>query len=335
LELLAQSRVESAYFVGARRGKNASAPFSSARRRAISRRSQLRSRVMTDSPAVPAQTHGRAGRNLPAAIGIGVGLGAYVVFSLIYLPPAFVVLVSVALVLASVELHEALKKQGMTSAIVPIAIGSVAISFGSYFAGRQEPVIFSTTSVLLASLALTVLASLIWRMPKGVAGYVRDIAASLLIIAYVPLLGSFAALMLAESQGTLRVVTFMLIVVMSDTGGYVAGVLFGKHPMAPKISPKKSWEGFAGSLLFATVAGVCMAIFVLHVPFWVGLILSVGLVAVGSCGDLIESMIKRDLGIKDMSSFLPGHGGVMDRLDSLLVAAPVGWLIMYVLVPGG
>jgi phosphatidate cytidylyltransferase len=172
-------------------------------------------------------------------------------------------------------------------------------------------------------------------MPKGVAGYVRDVAASSLIIAYVPLLGSFAALMLAEEQGTLRVVTFLLIVVMSDTGGYVAGVLFGKHPMAPKISPKKSWEGVAGSLVFATVAGLCMAIFVLKVPFWVGIVLSVGLVAVGSCGDLIESMIKRDLGIKDMSSFLPGHGGVMDRLDSLLVAAPVAWLIMYLLVPGG
>jgi phosphatidate cytidylyltransferase len=291
--------------------------------------------MLTEPPAVPAQTHGRAGRNLPAAIGSGIGLGAYVVLSLIYLPPAFVVLVAVALILASVELHEALKKHGMTSAIVPIAIGSVAISFGSYFAGRQEPVIFSTTSVLLASLALTVLASLIWRMPKGVAGYVRDVAASLLIIAYVPLLGSFAALIIAEGQGPLRVVTFLLIVVMSDTGGYVAGVLFGKHPMAPKISPKKSWEGVAGSLLFATVAGICMAILVLHVPFWVGIILSVGLVAVGSCGDLIESMIKRDLGIKDMSSFLPGHGGVMDRLDSLLVAAPVAWLTMYLLVPGG
>ena len=290
---------------------------------------------MTESPAVPAETHGRAGRNLPAAIAIGVGLGAYVVLSLLYLKPAFVVLVAVALVLASVELHEALKKQGMTSAIIPIAVGSGAISFGSFFAGRQEPVVFSTTSVLLASLALTVLASLIWRMPKGVAGFVSDAAASLLIIAYVPLLGSFAALMLAEGQGVARVVTFLLIVVMSDTGGYIAGVLFGKHPMAPKISPKKSWEGVAGSLILGTAAGICMAIFALDVPFWVGIILGVSLVAVGTCGDLIESMIKRDLGIKDMSSFLPGHGGVMDRLDSLLVAAPVAWLIMYVFVPGG
>jgi phosphatidate cytidylyltransferase len=284
---------------------------------------------------VPAETHGRAGRNLPAAIAIGVGLGAYVVLSLLYLKPAFVVLVAVALVLASVELHEALKKQGMTSAIIPIAVGSVAISFGSFFAGRQEPVVFSTTSVLLASLALTVLASLIWRMPKGVAGFVSDAAASLLIIAYVPLLGSFGALMLAEGQGVARVVTFLLIVVMSDTGGYIAGVLFGKHPMAPKISPKKSWEGVAGSLILSTAAGICMAILALDVPFWVGIILGVSLVAVGTCGDLIESMIKRDLGIKDMSSFLPGHGGVMDRLDSLLVAAPVAWLIMYVFVPGG
>ncbi|HEX3197194.1 MAG TPA: phosphatidate cytidylyltransferase [Propionibacteriaceae bacterium] len=290
---------------------------------------------MTESSAAPAETHGRAGRNLPAAIGIGVGLGVYVVLSLIYLKPAFVVLVAVALVLAAVELHEALKRQGMTSAIVPIAIGSVAISFGSYFAGRPGPVIFSTTSVLLASLALTVLASLIWRMPKGAAGFVGDSAASLMIIAYVPLLGSFAALMLAEAQGAARVVTFLLIVVMSDTGGYVAGVLFGRHPMAPKISPKKSWEGLAGSLVFGAAAGVCMALLVLHVPFWAGIILGVSLVAGGTCGDLIESMIKRDLGIKDMSSFLPGHGGVMDRLDSLLVAAPIAWLIMYLLVPGG
>ena len=291
--------------------------------------------MLTEPPAAPAQTHGRAGRNLPAAIGIGVGLGAYVVLSLVYFKPAFVALVAAALILAAVELHEALKKQGMMSAIIPIAIGSVAIAFGSYFAGRQEPVIFSTTSVLLASLALTVLASLIWRMPKGAAGYVRDAAASMLIIGYVPLLGSFAALMLAEERGSARLVTFLLIVVMNDTGGYVAGVLFGKHPMVPKISPKKSWEGLAGSLVFGTAAGVCMAVFLLAVPFWVGIVLGVSLVAAGTCGDLIESIIKRDLGIKDMSSFLPGHGGVMDRLDSLLIAAPVAWLIMYLFVPGG
>jgi len=289
---------------------------------------------VTDTPAAPPQTHGRAGRNLPQAISLGVGLGAYVVLSLIFFEPAFVLLVALALMMASVELYRALQRQEMTAAIVPIVAGSLAIPFGSYLAGRENAVIeFSTTSVLLGSLALTVLAALIWRMRGGSKGYVKDAAASLLIIAYVPMLGSFAPLMLAEDQGAARLVTFMLVVTMSDTGGLIGGVLFGKHPMAPKISPKKSWEGFAGSMVFGIAAAVLMTVLVLKVPFWVGIIIGVCLVTVGTCGDLIESMIKRDVGIKDMSSFLPGHGGVMDRLDSLLVAAPVAWLIMYLLVP--
>jgi phosphatidate cytidylyltransferase len=289
----------------------------------------------TVPPTAPAKEPGRSGRNLTQAIALGVGAGAYVVLSLLYFEPAFVLLVAVALVMASVELYHALAREGMTASIVPIAAGGVAIPFGSYLAGRENSVIeFSTTSVLLGSLALTVLASLIWRMAKGPHGYVKDAAASLLIIAYVPLLGSFAALMLAEDHGSARLVTFALIVTMSDTGGLVGGVLFGKHPMAPLISPKKSWEGVAGSLALGIAAGVTMAILVLHVAFWVGIILGVCLVAAATCGDLIESAIKRDLGVKDMSSRLPGHGGVMDRLDSLLVAAPVAWLIMYILVPG-
>jgi phosphatidate cytidylyltransferase len=287
-------------------------------------------------PATPAKSYGRAGRNLPQAIGLGVGLGAYVVLSLLYFQPAFVVLVAVALALASIELYSALRKQEMTAAIVPIVGGCVAIPIGSYLAGQETTSLeFSTTSVLLASLALTVFATLVWRMPKGADGYVKDAAASLLVVGYVPLLGSFAALMLAEDHGAARLVTFMLVVTMSDTGGLIAGVLFGKHPMAPLISPKKSWEGFAGSMLFGVAAGTLMAMFVLDVPFWVGIIIGATLVAVGTAGDLIESLIKRDIGIKDMSSFLPGHGGVMDRLDSLLVAAPVAWLIMYIFVPGG
>jgi phosphatidate cytidylyltransferase len=258
------------------------------------------------------------------------------VLSLLFFKPGFVVLIALALVVGAVELHQALQRhQQMNAAIVPIVIGTVFIATGSYIAGRQDPVVFSTSSVLLASLALTVVAALIWRIPKGAPGFVRDIAASLAIIGYVPLLGSFAALMLAGTNGAARVVTFLLIVVMNDTGGYVAGVLFGKHQMAPRISPKKSWEGFAGSVVFGVVAGMAMAVYGLQVPFWVGILLGVTLVAVGTCGDLVESMIKRDLGIKDMSSFLPGHGGVMDRLDSLLLAAPVAWLIMYALVPGG
>jgi len=291
--------------------------------------------VSSTGATVAASPHGRAGRNLPAAIAVGVGLGAYVVLTLLFWRFGFVLLIGAALALASVELHTALRRVGMRSAVVPIVVGSVAIAIGSYLAGRN-PTMFSTTSVLLAALALTVLASLVWRMPGGAEGYAKDVAASMLTIAYVPLLGSFAALILAApADGVARTVTFLLVVVMNDTGGYIAGVLFGKHPMAPRISPKKSWEGFAGSVLLGTAAAVTMTVLGLDAPFWIGIVLGVCLVSVATCGDLVESMIKRDLGIKDMSSFLPGHGGVMDRLDSLLLAAPVAWLIMYLLVPGG
>ncbi|HEU5486504.1 MAG TPA: phosphatidate cytidylyltransferase [Microlunatus sp.] len=272
---------------------------------------------------------------MPAAIGLGVVIGAYVVLSLIFFKPAFVVFVAVALSMGALELYHALQRHGMKAAIQPIIVGTAAISIGSYLAGRQQPVVFSTTSVLLAALALTVLAALIWRIPGGANGYVTDTAASLFIIAYVPMLGSFAALMLAGENGVARLVTYMLVVVMGDTGGYVLGVLIGRHPMAPRISPKKSWEGFVGSMLFGVVAGVLMSVLALRQPWWLGVILGVSLVGIGVMGDLIESLIKRDMGIKDMSSVLPGHGGVMDRLDSLLVAAPVAWLIMYLLVPGG
>ncbi len=289
----------------------------------------------SEAVQAPEADHGRAGRNLPAAIGVGVGLGAYLAVTLIWFKPGFVALLAVALALGANEMFQALKRQGMTAARVPIMIGTVAIATGSYLAGVQQPVVFSTTSVLLASLALTVLAAMIWRMPRGGPGYVKDTAASLMIIAYVPFLGSFAALMLAGENGSVRLVTFIVIVVAGDVGGYVAGVLFGRHPMAPAISPKKSWEGLVGSVVLGTGAGLALTVFGLGAPWWIGLILGVVLVAVGVCGDLIESLIKRDLGIKDMSSFLPGHGGVMDRLDSLLVAAPVAWLIMYLLVPGG
>lgn len=289
----------------------------------------------TAGAPIPAPDHGRAGRNLPAAIGVGVGLGAALVLSLLYFHWGFVLIVALALSLGAVELYQAMLKLGMRAAVVPIVVGTVLIIVGSYLAGVQNPVIVPSNTILLAALGLTVLTSMVWRMPRGQDGFVKDTAASLLIIAYLPLMGAFVALMLAGSQGSARIVTFLLVVTMSDLGGYVFGVLLGKHPMAPRISPKKSWEGFVGSVLFGVASGVLMCIFVLGVPFWVGIILGVFLVGAGTCGDLVESLIKRDVGIKDMSSFLPGHGGVMDRLDSLLLAAPVAWLIMYLLVPGG
>ncbi len=285
-------------------------------------------------PVPAATTHGRAGRDLPAAIGVGVAMGASIVLSLLFFEPGFVLVITALLVLASIELVRALARQGMYASVVPVVAGTVLISTTAYVTGLIDPDA-NAGNAMLGALGITVVACLIWRMPKGQDGFVRDVASSLMIIGYVPLLGSFTSLLITGERGEARIVTFILIVILSDIGGYVAGVLFGRHPMAPKISPKKSWEGFVGSLVFGIAGGVVMAVVGLKAPFWVGIILGVALVAVGVCGDLVESLVKRDIGIKDMSSFLPGHGGVMDRLDSLLMAAPVAWLLMYLMVPGG
>ncbi|HIT75425.1 MAG TPA: phosphatidate cytidylyltransferase [Candidatus Avipropionibacterium avicola] len=293
---------------------------------------------MPDSTAGPdaPPDYGRAGRDLPAAIGVGVGLGAVVVLTLAFFHWGFVILVALGLTLGAVELHQALARLGIRTAIVPICVGTVAIICVSYLAAKQ-PLLASTssTTIMLSTLALTVIAALVWRMRSGPDGFVRDASGSLFIIGYVPLLGSFVALMLAGDNGVGRVVVFIAAVVFSDIGGYVAGVLFGRHPMAPVISPKKSWEGFVGSILFSVAVSTTLCILVLRVDFWVGPVLALVMVGVGTCGDLVESLVKRDIGIKDMSSFIPGHGGVMDRIDSLLLAAPAAWLVMYLLVPGG
>lgn len=286
-----------------------------------------------DASGAP-RNHGRAGRNLPAAIGVGVVLGAALVVTLGWWPPGFVLLVAAFLALGALEVHQALKRLDMHSAILPILVGTVSIVTGSYFASSQSPVEIPTNTLMLAMIGITALVCMVWRMFAGEHGYVRDVAASMLIIGYIPLQGAFVGLMLGDQMGRARVITFIVVVAFGDIGGYALGVLFGRHKMAPRISPKKTWEGFAGSLLFGIVAAVLMTTLVLKAAWWVGVILGVVLVVVGACGDLIESLIKRDIGIKDMSSILPGHGGVMDRLDSLLVAAPAAWLLMFLLIPG-
>lgn len=277
----------------------------------------------------------RAGRNLPAAIAVGVGLVGVVIGTLGWWHWGFTLLVAVALSLGAVEIHQALKRIGMNSAITPIVVGTVAIQVGSYYASQHPDRGISSITVLVSMLGLTVLSALMWRLPKGPDGFVKDASASLFTIAYLPLLGTAVPLMLGGDLGRERVIAFIACVVASDTGGYIAGVLFGKHKMAPVISPKKTWEGFAGSVAGGVLAGVITVTWLLDSAWWVGVLLGVLLVIFGTAGDLVESMVKRDVGIKDMSSFLPGHGGVMDRLDSLLVAAPVAWLVLYLTVPGG
>jgi phosphatidate cytidylyltransferase len=276
--------------------------------------------------STPAPSPSRAGRNLPAAIAVGVGLGAAILGSLYWQKVLFVVLVLAAVLFAVDEMIKALRTGGAVIPRIPMFAGTTAMLAAAYFGGPMA---------LLVALALTVLATIFWRMPGGSIGFVRDVSAGVFLIGYVPLLAGFAILLAQpESDGANRVVTFFAVTVASDVGGYVAGVLFGKHPMAPTISPKKSWEGFTGSALACIGAGIGAVVWLLDGNWWVGAIVGAIAVLTATVGDLGESMIKRDLGIKDMSNLLPGHGGVMDRLDSLLATAPAVWLVLHLLVKG-
>jgi phosphatidate cytidylyltransferase len=278
-------------------------------------------------PPHPAQSDkppGRAGRNLGAAIGVGLGLGGAILASLLIWRPAFLAVLGVAVLVAVVELTRALDKGGFRAPLVPLLVGTVAMEALAWTRGETG---------LVVGFLVTALAVLLWRLADGPGGYLRDAAAGVLVALYVPLLAGFAVLLLVPADGAVRVVLFIATVVCSDVGGYVAGVLFGRHPMAPSISPKKSWEGMAGSVVACAVFATAMITQALDGPWWAGVVFGTALAVTATVGDLAESLIKRDLGIKDMGDLLPGHGGIMDRLDSLLPSAAVSYLLLALLVP--
>ncbi|MCG6566706.1 phosphatidate cytidylyltransferase [Tessaracoccus sp. ZS01] len=270
----------------------------------------------------------RAGRDLPAAIAVGVALFAGVAVGLIWVPWLFIAIATAALGLGVVEVHRALLRKGMKAVWLPVVIGTVVSVAGGYLVSVEDLNIEPTTFVVIC-LGAMMIASLVGRMVRGPEGFIRDIAASALLIAYIPLLGVFVPLVMGASSGHLRMLSVIAAVVASDTGAYATGVLFGRHKMAPSISPSKTWEGTGGGVLVAAGIGAACSVFLLGSPWWVGVILGALISMAGTVGDLVESLIKRDAGIKDMSNFLPGHGGIMDRLDSMLVAVPVGWLVLH------
>ena len=283
---------------------------------------------MTTNPA-PAKDHGRAGRNLPAAVASAVVLLAAIAASLAFWKIAFLGIVAVAVVIAIWELRQGLLAKGIDLPEQPLMVGGVVMVVVAYFYGAPA---------LVTATAVTALVVMLWLLRRGVDGYVQNATASVFTLVYVPFLGSFVALLLAEGDatgferwddGAQAVTVFILVTIASDIGGYVAGVLFGRHPMAPVISPKKSWEGFVGSAVFCVVAGWALVVHLLEGEWWVGVALGLIAAVMATLGDLCESVIKRDLGVKDMSQVVPGHGGLMDRLDSLLATVAPIWLLLH------
>jgi phosphatidate cytidylyltransferase len=266
----------------------------------------------------------KAGRNLRAAIGIGVLLGAVAVASLFIVKAAFVVFTVIIMMAAVGELTRVLRAQGLGVPQLPLVVGTAAVLVTAYIGGTDK---------LVVAVLLFAVGAALWAAVANGLDKFSSIAESVFVVCYVALLGAFAVLMVVPADGPRRVTAFVATVVCSDTGGYAVGVFLGKHPMAPSVSPKKSWEGFAGSALACALCAGLLFPLTLHAAWWQGVLFGLAVVVTATVGDLSESLIKRDLGIKDMGNLLPGHGGVLDRFDSLLFAAPVAWALLTVFVP--
>ncbi len=280
-----------------------------------------------DEPAPVSRPPVRTGRNLPAAIGVGAVMGGLVILTLFTVKATFLLYMGIALAIGLAELAGAFAKRDIQIPVIPVAVGGTAIVTCRYWLG---------SGWALAALALSVVAILAWRLEGGPSGYVRDVTAGIFATIYVPFLASFVSAMLVPADGDKRVLTFVILAISSDIGGYFAGITLGRggrHLMAPVISPKKTWEGFAGSIAAGLAAGGLCVTLMLHGHAWQGLLTGAAAVCAAILGDLVESMIKRDLDVKDMGTLLPGHGGLLERLDSLLIAAPVVWLLLYLFVP--
>jgi len=291
----------------------------------------------------------RSGRNLGMAVLVGLALGGSLLASLLIIKGLFMLFAAVLLVVTAFELTTALRTAGRDVPRVPIIIAALAAVPGSFFSLDELTAFFGLPEspdvvaverdglhwlVILGGMLLVS----IWRLAEQLAPGRRtslrdlgkDLAAGIFVMGYVVFLASFAVVLTASEGGQFWTLAFLIVVVSTDVGAYASGLRFGKHPMAPTISPKKTWEGFAGAAIIATIAGVLLAIFMLHKPWWVGVILAVTMLITAVSGDLAESLIKRDLGIKDISSWLPGHGGLLDRLDSILLSAPVAYALFLI-----
>lgn len=286
------------------------------------------------------KSHGKAGRNLPAAFASGIIFGGIILFALLGVPALVTstlavqaiwsAVLSVLVILGMHEVLARLRERDYQLPVIPLQVLALGIVWSALAGLKGILMAFVIAGMVLAALRL--FASGRTGSPQG---WLRDTTMGVFLLAWLPLLASFTTLLMGHHssingslKGNLIVLTFVVIVVCSDTGGYTFGVLWGKHPIVPKVSPKKSWEGLTGSLVFAIPAALLLTVFLLKLPWWVGLLLGILLTFSDFLGDISESQFKRELGIKDMSNLIPGHGGMMDRVDGILPSAAVTWVII-------
>jgi len=276
---------------------------------------------MSDLHAINEAINKRAGRKLFTSLFIALVLLAIIFTSMALLPVAFALVVALAFAISIHELVGAYRGSGIYPPGPLLIISGLSLYAAAWWWGSEG---------VLTALPVVAIINLIWLLKKGPSEYASRASASLLTLLYLGLLPSFIFLLARDSDGFALISVLVILVGVNDTFAYIAGVLLGRHKMAPLLSPKKSWEGFLGGLIATAVASAAAFHYLLERAWWVGALMGVVGVLAATFGDLIESALKRDFGVKDMSSFLPGHGGMLDRLDSATVTAPALWIFLEV-----
>ncbi len=263
----------------------------------------------------------RAGRNLPLAIVTGLLLAGVLIAALVLSRPAFVAFLLGIVTLALLELLTVLRARATRPArLVVLAMGALLV-VGAYLQGP---------AALSFGLLVTILAAFAWYLvDRGRTEVTRNVAATIFAVVYVPFMAAHLSLVVSRADHYVgALMGYAVLVVVYDTAAYATGATIGRRPIAPQVSPNKSWEGAIGASVACLLAGAFL------LPLWdpwtlaSGLVLAAATCVVAPLGDLSESMLKRDLAVKDMGSILPGHGGMLDRIDALLFMAPVLYYVL-------
>ena len=277
---------------------------------------------MSDLHAINEAINKRAGRKLIPSIIVGLFLLAVIFSTMAFIPPLFALFVGTAVLIALHELTAALKLHSIALNYLHLAL-STGLILGAAWIGGLPGLSVSVVIALIANLFLALM--------QGTEGFIKNATARAFTLLYPGFVAGFIFLLARPGDGFAYIATLVILVGCNDTFAYVFGVLLGKHPLAPKISPKKTWEGFVGGLIFTAAGGALSFYYLLDYQPAVGALAGLAAVLAATVGDLVESAIKRDLSIKDMGTLLPGHGGMLDRLDSALITAPVMWCFIELL----
>ncbi|PKQ18868.1 MAG: hypothetical protein CVT68_01225 [Actinobacteria bacterium HGW-Actinobacteria-8] len=272
-----------------------------------------------ETPDSDGGTQSRGSRNFVAATVVGLSLLGVTLASAWYHPTAFAVLLYGFCIAAVLEWKRALERHGRRVPGIPLVAATVGLGVATHFAKPEG---------LVVALLVGCGGMVAWRIgDERVENTLADSLAGVLTLLWIPFLASFLYLLELADDGWQRVFIVVLAVVGNDTGALVFGMLFGKHKLLERVSPAKTWEGAIGGVFVGTVAASVAAWFFFEGEWYIGAAVGGAATIAAIVGDLAESALKRDIRVKDMSQALPGHGGILDRIDSLLFAAPVGYVV--------